>query len=332
MPEFLRRASAPIAFGALILLATVSMVTDRNALRAIDGRDLPWWQGLLLEIAIPVQNAVAAPVDAARNAWQGYVDLLDIREENSQLREALSRLEEENLQYREALVASGHLERIAAMRDDFGAPMLPSEIVGVDVSPWFRSVLVDRGADHGVRSGNPVITDAGVVGLVTRTSPHAAKTMLLLDRQSTIDSVIQRSRTRGIIHGRGIDLPQLEFEVRGSDVQVGDILITSGLGGVYPKGLRLGEVVTLDDPGGSLMQIATIEPSVDFATLEQVFIMLRRGPIMDLLYGSNTPEGLEHPPAAVEVDEVSEPGPATQTSVETAEARELPPAAAPPAT
>lgn len=305
----------PIAFGALILLATISMVTDRRAGMATEPADLPWWQGVLLEVAVPVQKVLTAPVDYVRDAWQGYVALVEVREENESLRAALARLEEENLQYREALVASGHLERIAAMRDDFATPMLPSEIVGLDVSPWFRSVLVDRGARHGVQSGNPVITAAGVVGLVTRTSPHAARTMLMLDRQSTVDSVVQRSRTRGVVRGRGMDLPHFEFEVRGSDIEVGDVIITSGLGGVYPKGLRLGEVVALNDPGGSLMRIATLEPSVDFGKLEQVFIMLRRGPTMDLLYGTDSPTA----PAPLE------------TEAETARVSEPPPEVVPPA-
>jgi rod shape-determining protein MreC len=299
MPGILKRLSAPIAFGALILLATIMMVTDRRAQIDRAGEDLPWWQGMLLEVAIPIQKVLAAPVDALGDAWGSYADLVGVREENERLQARVDALEEENLQYREALVASEHLQRIASMRDDFEAPMLPSEIVGLDVSPFFRSVLVDRGSDHGVRAGNPVITDEGVVGLVTRTSPNAAKTMLLLDRQSTIDAVVQRSRARGVVRGRGTGEVDFEFTVRESDVQVGDVVITSGLGGVYPKGLRLGEVGELRDPGGSIMQIAVLQRAVDFGRLEQVFVMLRRGPTMETLYGTNAPDPTSLPSDAI---------------------------------
>jgi rod shape-determining protein MreC len=215
--------------------------------------------------------------------------VLSVREDNVRLRNRVAELEESNLQYREALVASGHLQQIAAMRDEFEIPMLPSEVVGLDVMPWFRSVLVDRGGAHGVRAGNPVITAEGVVGLVTATSRHAAKTMLLLDRQSAIDGIVQRSRARGIVRGRGTDQLEFEFVVRGGDVVVGDVVITSGLGGVYPKGLRIGEVVEISDPAGSLLQTANLRPAVDFGRLEQVFLMMRRGPTMDLLYGDDRP-------------------------------------------
>jgi rod shape-determining protein MreC len=300
MPDFLKRMSVPIVFGALALLAVVAMVSDRRSL-AEGGRNLPWWQGVLFDLATPLQGLIAAPVDKAQGLWANYVDLLDVREENERMRRRVADLEEENLQYREALVASGHLQQIAAMRDDFEIPMLPSEVVGLDVVPWFRSVLVDRGGVHGVQAGNPVITAEGVVGLVTATSSRAAKTMLLLDRQSAIDGIVQRSRARGMVRGRGTDELEFEFVVRGGDVRAGDVVITSGLGGVYPKGLRIGEVVEVADPGGRLLQTASLRPAVDFGRLEQVFVMLRRGPTMELLYGvvpSAEPPGAAPTPEA----------------------------------
>ena len=284
MPDLLKRIGAPLTFGVLALVAVVTMVSDRRSLSE-GGRDLPWWQAVMLEIAVPIQDAVAAPVDGLRGLYRDYVSLLAVREDNDRLRGRIAELEEANLQYREALVASGHLQQIASMRDEFEIPMLPSEVVGLDVKPWFRSVLVDRGVSHGVRAGNPVITAEGVVGLVTATSRHAAKTMLLLDRQSAIDGIVQRSRARGIVRGRGTDQLEFEFVVRGGDVVVGDVVITSGLGGVYPKGLRIGEVVEISDPAGGLLQTADLRPAVDFGRLEQVFLMMRRGPTMDLLYG-----------------------------------------------
>ena len=299
MPDFLKRMSAPIALGALVLFAIIAMVSDRGA-RSEPGRDLPWWQGLLLEITAPFQKLVAVPVDGARGLWQRYADLLDVSDDNARLGTRVSELEEENLQLREALVASGNLQRIAAMRDDFEVPMLPCEIVGLDVSPWFRSVLIDRGRFHGVDAGNPVITDEGVVGLVTGTSRSAARAMLLLDQQSAVDGIVQRSRARGLVRGRGTAELEFEFVVRGGDVEIGDVIITSGIGGVYPKGLRIGEVASISDPGGSILQTATLRPAVDFGRLEQVFVMLRRGPTMELLYGDPMP--LESADARPSVD------------------------------
>ena len=298
MGDFVRRLLAPLVVVGLILLTIGSMVVDRRAL-AEGGRDLPWWQGALLEITAPIERIVSAPVGGVQWFYANYVDLIGVRTENRRLTSRIAEIEAENLQFREALVASGHLGRVASMRDEIEIPMLPAEVVGLDVAPWFRSVLVDRGSEHGVEPGHPVITHEGVVGVVTATSGHAAKTMLLLDRQSAVDALVQRSRARGVIRGIGRDRLEFEFVVRGADVVAGDEVVTSGLGGIYPKGLRLGRVSELREAGGRLTRIAVIEPAVDLGQIEQVFVMLRRGPQMDLLYRPNRPEEDLNGPASV---------------------------------
>jgi rod shape-determining protein MreC len=289
MPDLLKRIGAPLIVVFLILLTIVSMVVDRRSLIEDRGQ-LPWWQAIVLEIAAPLERVVSAPIDGVKSFFSEYVDLLGVRAENRRLRRRIAEIESENLQFREALVSSGHLARVASMRDEIEIQMLPAEVVGLDVAPWFRSVLVDRGTRHGVQPGHPVITHEGVVGVVTATSSHAAKTMLLLDRQSAVDALVQRSRARGVVRGIGRDRLEFEFVVRSADVVVGDEVVTSSLGGIFPKGLRLGRVAELRDAGGRLTRIAVIEPAVDLGQLEQVFVMLRRGPTMDLLYRANRPE------------------------------------------
>lgn len=288
MLEFLKRFSAPIAFIFLLLIAAVAMVSDTRDLENPD-RQLPWWQALVLEIAAPVQQLVSVPATAVRNVWNSYVNLIDVGMENERLQARVSELEEINLQYQEALVASGHLQRIAAMRGDFEVPMLPAQVVGLDISLWFRSVVVDRGSNDGVNAGNPIITNNGVAGLVTAASSHAAKVMLLLDRQSAVDGVVQRSRTRGVVHGNGAGKLEFEFVAREGDIRPGDVVITSGLDAVYPKGLRIGSVAEIRERGSDLIQVAILTPAVDFERLEQVFVMFHRGPTMELLYGTSDP-------------------------------------------
>ena len=285
MIEFRSRVLIAFLLTGLGGVALVNMGGDRHAL-GDGGRELPWWSGMFLDAAVPIQKMVAVPLDLARGTWEDYVALRGVRGENDELRSALARVEEENLQLREALVASGRLQRIAEMRDEFEIPMLPAELVGVDVSAWFRSVLVDRGRTHGVHAGMPVISENGLVGLVTATSLSAAKVMLLLDTQSAIDGVVQSSRARGIVRGTRGDTLEFEFVTRGGDIKPGDVLITSGLGGVYPKGLRIGQVRRVSEPDAKLLQKAEVEPAVDFGRLEQVFLMLRRGPTMELLYAT----------------------------------------------
>jgi rod shape-determining protein MreC len=286
MAEFHRRLPLPFVVAGLVAVTVVSMVVDRRSVMN-GGRDLPGWVGTLMDVAAPVQKAIAMPFNAVRAGWHRYVAVLGSERENEALHARITRLSEENLQLREALVASGHLQRIAEMRERYEIPMLPAELVGVDASPWFRSVLIDRGRDRGVRSGMPVISEQGLVGLVTATARRSAKAMLVLDHQTAIDGVIQRSRSRGILRGRGSDQLEFEFVARGSDVQVDDLVITSGLGGMYPKGLDIGTIIDVSEADSQLLQKATVRPAVDFGRLEQVFVMLRRGPAMELLYSTS---------------------------------------------
>ena len=204
MGEFGRRVRTVILATALVAVALVSMVSDRRAL--LDGRaELPWGVGAFVDVARSLQEIITLPVDFLGDGWDHYVALVGVGEENVRLRGRISVMAEENLQLREALVASGRLQQIAEMREGFEIPMLPSELVGGDASPWFRSVLFDRGRVHGVRSGMPVISEDGLVGLVTSASRYSARSMLLLDRQSAVDGTVQRSRARGIVRGRGVD-------------------------------------------------------------------------------------------------------------------------------
>ena len=283
MRDFLRRIRLPLVFAALLLLTTTLMVVDRRTMLE-GGSDHSWFSGVLIEIAIPIQKLIRWPVDLLGEAWTDYIALVDLRRDNERLRSRVAALEEETLQFREALVASGNLERIVQMRENFEVPLLPSEVVGQDVFPWFRSILLDRGRSHEVLSGMPVVSDHGVVGLVTATSPHASRAMMLLDRQSAVDAIIQRSRARGIVRGKGTGKLEFVFMVRGDDVQPKDVVITSGVGGVYPKGLRIGTIRAVQTDEARLLHKASVRPSVDFGRIEQVFIMLQRGPTMDLLY------------------------------------------------
>jgi rod shape-determining protein MreC len=294
MAEFPRRLPLPLIVAGLIAAAVVAMVVDRRGGEG-DGRKLPVWLGGLLDLAAPVQRAVGMPLRAFRNGWTQYVALVDTERDNRALSSEVARLTEENVQLREALVASGRLQRIAEMRERYEIPMLPVELVGVDTSPWFHSVLVDRGYDQGVRSGMPVISEQGLVGVVTATAGRSAKAMLVLDRQNAVDGVIQRSRSRGIVRGRGSAGLAFEFVARDSDVVAGDLVVTSGLGGVYPKGLLIGTITEIAEPDEELLQRAMIQPSVDFGRLEQAFVMLRRGPAMELLYSTRVGDA---PPAA----------------------------------
>ena len=297
MRDFLRRIRLPLIFAALVIVTTFFMIGDQRAARG-ERADAPWPLSVLLEVAAPIQRAVRWPFDRARETWSRYVAIVDVGRVNTALRARISSLEEENLQLREALVEGDNLKRVVAMRKDFEAELMPARVIGQDVSPYFRSLLLDRGRSDRVLSGMAVVSDRGLVGLVTATTQSAARAMLLVDRRAAVDAVVERSRALGIVRGAGTDALEFSFLMRGADVRVGDALITSGVGGVYPKGLRIGTVVSVSARPGALVHTARLTPAVDFGQLEDAFVMLARGPSMRLLYEGDGDAEQEAPRAA----------------------------------
>jgi rod shape-determining protein MreC len=283
MGDFFRRIRLPLIFAALVLLTTFFMIGDQRAARG-ERVDAPWPLSALLEAAAPVQRAIRWPLERIGGGWDEYVALIEVGRDNEALRARVRALEDENLQLREALVESGNLERLVALREGFEAELMPARVIGQDVSPYFRSLLLDRGRSSGVLAGMPVVADRGLVGLVTATTPSAARTMLLVDRRAAVDAVIERSRALGIVRGAGTASLEFEFLMRGADVKPGDLVLTSGVGGVYPKGLRIGVVEEVSAQTGALVHTARVAPAVDFAQLEMAFALLARGPSMKLLY------------------------------------------------
>ncbi len=238
--------------------------------------ELDWASELVLAITLPIERTVTFPIREGRKLWRDYISLVDVRNDNSRLRESVSLLREENLQYREAIVSSERFQRLADFRAQREVPMVPANVVAQDLSAWFQSVMIDQGSTSGIRPGMPVITDEGVVGVVDGTTPSASKVLLIADPKSWLDTYVQRTRARGTVHGRSGRLCDFDYVLREEDVVVGDLLLTSGLGAVYPKGLIVGRVAEVEKKPYGLFQTARVEPTVDFRQLEEVFVILEQ--------------------------------------------------------
>jgi rod shape-determining protein MreC len=268
--ELLRRFRYPLTYLLLAWLCVIRLAASPTPTElSIPAR-------LLIELTVPVERMVTIPLSFLRNVWQGYVDLVGIREENTRLRSRVTDLEDENLQYREAIVASERFRRLRHLHERKDLPMVPATVIAQDLSPWFRSVIINRGFSSGIRTGMPVITDAGVVGTIAGTTPNASRVLLVVDPQSRIDVFVQRTRARGSVQGRSADTCSFEYVLRDADVQKGDLLLTSGLDTIYPKGLPVGRISSVERKPYGLFLGAQLEPSVDFHRLEEVFVILDR--------------------------------------------------------
>ena len=229
---------------------------------------------LVLRIISPPQRVLHWAIESICTVFQNYILLVDLKKENLKLQEEMRRLQWENDELKESSQAVGRLRHLLLFKELVPAVMIPAEVIAYSPSAWFRTIVINKGHRDGVEKGMPVVTLEGVVGNVRRTSPDSSIILLVIDRNSSVDVLVQRTRTRGIVEGNGGSRCQLRYIPRTDDIQVGDHIITSGLGGIFPKGLPMGEAVRVEKKEYGLFQAVEVRPSADFSRLEEVMVIL----------------------------------------------------------
>jgi rod shape-determining protein MreC len=219
-----------------------------------------------------VQRGASAFVGGVRHTWTSYVTLRGVKGENETLKRQLADTQIELQQQRALADRSRSLERLLELRDRLSLDTAAAEIIAASATPDFRTVTIDKGTTQGLKADMGVIAPAGVVGRVVTPTARASKVQLLIDRNAAAGVLIERSRAQGVALGSGDDRLRLEYVAETGDVVVGDVVVTSGIDGIFPKGLVVGRVESVDR-NGAYRQI-TVRPAVDFSSLEEVLVIL----------------------------------------------------------
>jgi rod shape-determining protein MreC len=227
-----------------------------------------------LMVLSPFQRAFHWIVDSASGVFKNYIFLVDLKKENDRLREEVHNLKQENADLKESAQAAERLQRLLLFKERVVAPMISAEVVAYSSSSLFRSIVINKGEREGLRKGMPVVNWEGVVGRVMRTAPRSAVVLLIVDRNSSVDCLVQRTRTEGIMEGEGGAQCYLRYVPRTEEIEVGDHVITSGLEGIFPKGLSMGDVTRVQKKEYGLFQEVEVTPSVHFSRLEEVLVIL----------------------------------------------------------
>ena len=200
-------------------------------------------------------------------------DYFSLRSENRSLRELNLKLSEEVNLLREAQLENIRLRQMLALRAKSPYPTVPARIVGKTLQLMRNTVTLDVGRDQGIREQMPIVTGVGLVGKITATSNRYSIGQILLNRRMRVSAKIQRSRVDGIVEWEGARNLALKNVAKTLDVQAGDVVVTSDYSSLYPEGIRIGTVVSAAQIPGSLFQRVELAPAVDFATLEEVFVV-----------------------------------------------------------
>ena len=263
-----RRYSIPVFIIILLLSALIVMSLRVKQRKGIDFAD-----AVLMEFCAPFQKVSNFVIKAIHGVFQEYLFLVHLQRENVVLKQRMAELQKENHQMKEMALANERLYKLLQFREKISPSVTAAEVIGQDPSSWFKSVTINKGEKDGVRTGMAVISPEGVVGQILKTAPHYSTVLLITDYNSAIDSIIQRTRAKAIVEGKGENRCQLKYLLRTEEVMVGDGVVTSGLSGNFPKGLMVGEVRKVDKKGHGVFQYAELIPSVDLTKLEEVLVI-----------------------------------------------------------
>lgn len=221
----------------------------------------------------PFQAVVRGVGGTAVDYWGDYLALWDVHAENERLRARLELLESENSRLLEWESEITRLRGLLNIAQEEGLKGIAADVIGYDPSNWVQAITINRGSSDGLRSGLAVIKGNYVVGQVVAVSPRSARVLLITDHSSGVDSIVQSSRARGVVRGLGGEQCELNHVLIDEEVAVGDRIITSGMDGVFPKGLLVGIVLQIDKRGKGMFQNIRIRPSVKFSRLETVLVV-----------------------------------------------------------
>ncbi len=220
-----------------------------------------------------VQRAGTFVLNSGKGLWTDYLSLQTVRDENENLKEKISELQVQQQEDRALMSEARSLRALLDFRAESPFETIAAMLIGSSPSPEFRTVTINKGKTDGVRLDMAVITPAGVVGRIVMPSARASQVQLLIDRNAAAGAMLERSRSQGIVVGQGSNYLSVNYLSRMSGIRTGDQVVTSGIDGIYPKGLLVGDVESFQLGVLDFTEIV-IRPAVDFSSLEHVLIIL----------------------------------------------------------
>jgi len=257
--------------GMFVLIAVNTIVLSVNKKNNYTSSDSG---RVVIYFIAPFQEVVNRSIRFVRGIWTHYFFLVSVAKENDNLKQVLRNAVGKNNICNEIELSNLRLRALLNFQKTMTSPVLSAEVIGKDPSPWFKTIIIDKGKADGIKKGLPVVVPEGIAGQVTDVSYHFSKVLLIIDQNNAVDALVQRTRARGIITGESSGRCTFKYVLRKHDIKVGDTLISSGLDGVFPKGIRVGSVSEVVRRNSGIFQDVTVIPCVDFEKLEEVLVVL----------------------------------------------------------
>jgi rod shape-determining protein MreC len=253
----------------LVLLAFFSTVTYRE-------RDYNRVESAVADGFLPVFSVFNTLKNSILSIWNHYFNLVETQSENELLKKKAALLRDENVRLRERVLAESRLRRLLQLKSEGFGSAQAAEVVGRGPSPFLQALFINKGRKDGLVRGMPVLHPDGLVGRLERTADHYSQVLLLNDPGFAVDCLTQRSRVRGIWTGHPEGYCQLKYVSRNEDIQAGDIIVTSGLDRLFPKGLYLGRVKRVVSQIKGNFLFVEVTPEANLGEIEEVLVIQKK--------------------------------------------------------
>ena len=275
MFDFIKNHKLSILFIILFFVSTAMYSRNLKNKSNLNGL-----QRLILDVTLPVSELTSNITSSFYSAIDNYFLLIDTKEENNSLKLEISALNARISAANELAITNERLRKLLDFKKTLKSKVVSAEVISRGASTWLNTIIIDKGMKDGVLPGLAVVTEKGVIGHTIYSTKNYAQVLLVIDKNSAVDVINQRSRARGIAKGIKADLCKIDYVLNKEDVAVDDIIITSGLDGVFQKGLMVGRVIETNKSRHDLFQNATLKPFNDFDKLEEVLIIIRPQELM----------------------------------------------------
>lgn len=228
----------------------------------------------VLWIVSPIQNLFTAVVDGVADTVNHYLLLVNTSQDNEHLRKRIDLLIKEKHALQEEV---RRLSRVNELKDYQNVHQLKSvvaTVIGLDATQWSKTVFINKGTRDGIRENQAVVTTLGIVGHIVQAGHNTSKVILVVDSRSSVDALFENDRASGIVVGTGRDTCEMKYVPINAKVHAGDRVLSSGLGGIFPKGLRIGTVLEVQKATQGLFQEVSITPSANLKRLEEVLVLI----------------------------------------------------------
>ena len=229
---------------------------------------------IAISITSPFQVIVTKTIGFTESIWRTYFMAVLAVEENVELKARLSQVMEIKNRYEEMEQENSRLKKFVNFTSSVPDTYVAAQVIARDPSPWFKTIMIDKGDADGVIKGSPVLVSEGIVGQIIKVSNNYSRVLLITDRNSAVDALVQNTRVRGMVKGNNQDRCTFVYALRKDEIKPGEMIVSSGLDQVFSKGLKIGRILDVKKTHSQLFQDITIETSVDFDKLEDVLVFI----------------------------------------------------------